>query len=163
LLRVLVVGIPLFFFRVTNDPFSLPKLSLLVIGISVIGGLRLAEVLQGAEVFARKRMIVPIAAIAVPLTVAWLFGPYKSWSLLGEYGRFQGLIPYLLLAAAGVLIADAFAGRLRELARTFLWGGAIAGAYAVLQYFGLELSPVSRMHISRSSATANQDQTSKDL
>jgi hypothetical protein len=88
LLRILIVGIPLFFFRVTNDPFSFPKLSLLVIGISVIGGLRLAEVLQGAEIFARKRMIVPIAAIAVPLTVAWLFGPYKYWSLLGEYGRF---------------------------------------------------------------------------
>ena len=138
LLRILVVAVPLFFLRVTNDPFSVPKLSLLAMGVFVVAALRLAEVAQGRNL-EHKQVIVPVAAIAGPLLLAWVFGPYKLWSLLGEYGRFQGLIPYLLLAVLGVLLADSFRGRLEELARSFLWAGAVAGGYAVLQYFGIDI------------------------
>jgi O-antigen ligase len=139
LLRALVVGVPIFFFRGTNDPFAVPKLSLLMIGLSVIAGLRVAEALQGAKFQPTKRIVIPVAVIVVPLLIGWLFGPYKYWSLFGEYGRFQGLVPYLLLALFGLLAAEAFAGRLRDLAWPLVVGGAIAGGYSVLQFLGIDL------------------------
>ena len=138
LLRVLVVGVPLFFLPVTNDPFAVPKLGLLLAGVSLVGGLRIAEVAQGRRVN-HYAMAVPVLATVGPLFVAWVFGPYRTWSLWGEYGRFLGLIPYLLLAVLGFLVADAFGGRLRDLGRSLLWAGAVAGGYAILQHFGIDV------------------------
>lgn len=135
---VAVGGIPAFFLRTGSDPFNVPKLALLISAVSLALGIRVVEILQGARVETMQRLLVPASAIAVPLTVSWVFTDYKYWSLFGLFARFQGLIPYLLVVLLGLLIADAFAGRPEELGWAFVVGAAIAGAYSVIQALGLD-------------------------
>lgn len=137
-LAITVAGIPLFFLRSTNDPFNVPKLGLLIGGVALATSLRIAESLQGASTRGLARLAFPGAAIALPLLISWVLSPYRYWSLFGEYGRFQGLLPYLLVILLGVLVADAFAEDLRLLARAVSFAGGVAGAYAVIQFVGLD-------------------------
>jgi O-antigen ligase len=138
LIRALVFGLPVLFLRFTNDPFTVPKMALLIVGVGAVLGLRISELAQGRAFVMPRFALIPLAAVVLPLTIGWLFGPYKNWSLYGEYGRFQGLVPYLLLAVFAVLAAEAFAGRLRELAWPLVAAGGVAGGYAVLQFIGLD-------------------------
>ncbi|MGH2730870.1 MAG: O-antigen ligase family protein [Actinomycetota bacterium] len=137
-LLALVAGVPVVFLRSTNSPFNVPKIVFLLIGVSVVAALRIAEIIQGAPADGLKRLWVPAAAIAVPLTIAWAASSYRGWALLGLYGRFQGLIPYLMVVALGVLIADAFAGRTSSLAWAVVAGGAVMGGYALVQWLGAD-------------------------
>lgn len=137
-LAVGAAGVPLFFLRSTHDPFNVPKLSLLIVVVGLASCIRLAEVLQGGSVRGLSRLAVPAAAVGLPLVIAWLASPYKYWALFGAYGRFQGLIPYLVVILLGVLIADAFQAELPLLAWILSLAGGIAGAYAVVQYIGLD-------------------------
>lgn len=134
----LIVGLPILFLRFVNDPFNVPKLALLIVGVTVVLAIRIAEILQGAPWEGLRRLLVPAAAIAVPITLAWLFSPYRGWALLGYYGRFGGLLPYLVVIVAGILVADAFADDIRPVAWAFIAAGAVAGAYAVLQWLGMD-------------------------
>lgn len=138
ILAVVVAGVPLFFLRFTNDPFNVPKLALLIAGVGIVAAIRVVELLQGAEAKTLTRLAVPAAAIGLPLLIAWGLSPYKYWALFGHYGRFQGLIPYLVVIALGVLVADGFAEDLRQLAWALAIAGGVAGAYSVLQFIGLD-------------------------
>lgn len=138
ILKVLVIGIPVLFLRSLNDPFNVAKLALLLAGTACVLAIRAIELLQGGDPSGLRRLLIPAALVVGPLTVAWIFGPYRIWSLFGYYGRFQGLIPYLVVIVLGVLIADAFAGRLRELAWALTIAGAVAGAYSFVQFLGLD-------------------------
>jgi O-antigen ligase len=137
-LLAVVFGIPVVFLRLLFDPINVPKLSLLLAGVSIAAAIRLAEVAQGAPRDGLKRIALPAAAVAAPLVLAWIASPYKAWSLLGDYPRFGGLVPYLAAILLGVLIADAFPGRVSELAWAFVAAGAVAGLYAVMQFVGLD-------------------------
>lgn len=134
----LVIGVPAFFLRMAEDPFNAPKLALLMAGAAVVAGLRIAEILQGADASGLKRLWFPAVAIAAPLTLSWLFTPYRWYGLFGHYGRFQGLIPYLVVIAFGILLADAFAGRARELGWAVVVAGGFVGAYALIQIIGAD-------------------------
>lgn len=138
ILLVLVAGIPLLFLRVTYDPINVPKLSLLVIGVGAALGLRIAEWGQGMSAEGIKRLAVPATAMATPLIVAWVLSPYRGWSLFGNYPRFTGLLPYLVAILLGVLLADAFAGRAEQIGWALLAAGGVAGAYAALQFAGVD-------------------------
>ena len=138
ILLVLVAGVPLLFIRSALDPINVPKLALLMAGLSVAVALRIAGLLQGDSSAGLTRLLIPVTAITAPLVLAWLFSSYKGWSLFGQYPRFTGLIPYLLLALFGVMLADAFQGRASSLAWAFLIAGGIAGAYAIVQFLGLD-------------------------
>ncbi len=133
-----IAGVPLIFLRFPNDPFNVPKLALLFAGTGVAAAIRLIEILQGRGADGLKRLWFPAVVVAIPLLLAWAFGPYRYWSLFGEYGRFQGLIPYLVVIVFGILVADAFAGRARQVAWALTIAGSVAGGYAVLQYIGLD-------------------------
>lgn len=137
-LGFVVAGVPLIFLRFTNDPFNVPKLAFLTAGVAVVLAIRIIELLQGASRAGLTRLLVPAAAIVLPLLVSWALSPYRYWSLFGYYGRFQGLVPYLLVITLGVLLADAFAEDLRHLAWALTIAGGVAGAYAVLQFAGLD-------------------------
>lgn len=133
-----VVGVPVAFLRSANDPFELPKFSLLVTVTAVLVAIRLVELAQGAPRTGLHLLAIPAGVVAATMGIAWLLGSYKGWALLGSYGRLQGFIPYLVVALFGWMLADSFAGRPRELAHLFLWSGAIVGAYAVIQTIGLD-------------------------
>lgn len=138
-LLVLVAGLPLvFLWEVVNVPFEVPKLVLLVVCTSIAGAARLAEVALGAPMAGLRRAAVPALLVAVPAIAAWAASPYRSWALLGLYGRFAGLVPILFTVAAGVLLADAFAGRLRRPAWALTGAAAGVAAYAVVQAAGVD-------------------------
>jgi tetratricopeptide (TPR) repeat protein len=140
LLLALVTGVPVLFVRANNDPVNVPKLSFLIAGVSLALCIRMAEWLQGNKPEGLLRLWVPAAAFIVPLTWGWLFSPYKGWALFGQYGRYQGLIPYIVIILLGALVADAFADDRHLPMLALLWAGAIVGAYAIVQV--LDLDPI---------------------
>ena len=138
ILLVVVVGVPVLFMRTGHDPFNVPKLALLTAGVALAGSLRLAEALQGRSLAPMRRLWIPAVAIAGPLVVAWLFSAYRGWAVFGEYGRFQGLIPYLLVIALGLLTVDAFEGRAQQLAWALVAGASLVAFYALVQLAGAD-------------------------
>ena len=138
LLIAVLAGTPLIFLRPLNDPINVPKLALLSVGVVAAAALRTAELLQGAPRRTLGTIAAPAGLLAGALAVAWAFSPYRSWALLGDYGRFQGFVPYLLTIALGVLLADAFADRVLTLLWAFVTGGAIMAGYAIVQVIGAD-------------------------
>ncbi|MDP9067851.1 MAG: O-antigen ligase family protein [Actinomycetota bacterium] len=133
-----MVGVPILFLRILNDPINVPKLGLLLVILPLVIALRGAELLQGADREGLRRLAIPALAVSIPLVVAWLFSPYKGWSLFGNYSRFSGLIPYLAAVMFGVLVADAFGRHTRQLAFALASAGGLVGGYALVQYAGLD-------------------------
>ena len=137
-LLVLAAGVPLVFLRQAHDPINVPKLSLLVVGVSLIGALRIAEGFQGRGFEGLRLLEIPAAAILVPLLLGLLFSPYRGWALFGHYPRFTGFLPYLFVILYAALVADAFRGDALGLARALVIAGGAAGFYAVIQRVGLD-------------------------
>ena len=137
-LFAMVAGVPVFFLRIANDPFNVPKLAILIVGIGVVGSLRAAELLQGVSRRGLSLLLVPALAIVGPLALSWAFSSYRAFALIGHYGRFQGLVPYLAIVVFGILVADAFRDEPIRLAKAVVWSGAIVGLYAVIQVVGLD-------------------------
>ncbi len=162
-LLVVVVGVPLVFLRFTQDPFNVPKLALLAVGVAIALGIRIVEVALGAPVdlTTLKRIGIPAAAVAVPLIVSWLLSDYRSWALFGNYGRFQGLVPYLLCAVLGILIADAFRDEPERLIKALVIAGAVVGGYAIVQIVGADPFAWQRFGVARDalSTTGNPNFT----
>ena len=105
---------------------------------AVVVAVRIAELLRGGPRGGFSFLLYPTAFVLLPLTIAWAAGPYKEWSLFGEFGRFQGLVPYLLVAVFGVLISDAFASRPEPIAWALVVAGTGVAGYALVQFAGLD-------------------------
>lgn len=135
---MLVVVAPVAFLRMTSDPFNIPKLSLLAIGVPLVLAVRVVEILHGRSSRGLQLLLVPAALLALPLAFSWALSPYRGWAVLGMQARFEGLLPYVLVILLGMLVADTFRGRSDELAFALLWAGAIVGGYAILQTIGLD-------------------------
>lgn len=133
-----VVGVPVLFFRFTNDPFNVPKLALLFVGVAIALVTRVLEMMHGRSLANVKPLALPAGALAVAIVLSWLFSPYKGWGLFGDYPRFQGTLPYLLVILFGLLLADAFKDDPKRLAVAFTWAGAIVGGYTLIQFIGLD-------------------------
>ena len=137
-LLAVVVLTPLLFVRSAYDPINVPKLSLLMVGTALAAGIRGVELLQGASSEGLRRLLLPVTALGLPLVLAWSVSPYPGWALFGAYGRFGGLLPYLVVFLFGIMVADAFAGRVTDLAWALLVAGGAAGVYALVQVAGLD-------------------------
>lgn len=137
---------PLLFLRNAYDTFNTPKLWLLMVAVAVVATIRGVELLQGAERYGLALMVVPAAAFAGPLIVATVVSPYRVWSLIGDHSRFTGLIPYLVVIALAILIADGFRGDIQPLGWSLVASTAVAGAYAVVQVLGLDPFEWSEMN-----------------
>lgn len=138
ILLVVVFMTPLFFLRGAYDPFNVPKLWLLMVGVVIVAAIRCVELLQGAETSGLYLLRIPAAAVAGALVIGTVFSPYRVWSLIGDHSRFTGLVPYLVVILLGVLVADAFRGDVTPLAWAMAASGAVAGVYALVQVFGLD-------------------------
>ena len=138
ILLALVVLFPILVWRGANDQVNVPKLGVLMLGVALVAGVRVVELMQGGPVSSLRRLLVPAAAIVVPLAIGWVFSPFRSYALFGFYSRWQGLIPYAVIALFGILLADAFGGRARQIAWALVTSAALVGAYALIQRFGLD-------------------------
>ncbi len=137
-LLALIVAIPVTVMPgFTYDVFNVPKLGLLVIGVSIAFALYVFTLAIGsAPRIPRAAWVVP-GAIFTPLLVSWLFSPYREWALFGQYSRFQGLLPYGLFGIFSVLTAMSFRGRERQLAWALAAAGGLAGAALLLGMMGI--------------------------
>ena len=129
---------------ITYDEFKVPKVTLLLLGVGIAGSARLAR--MGRKVFTEfdGRMMAVAGLLLVPLTISWTFSDLKEWALMGQYFRYQGLLPYALFALYGVLVSAAFKGRARTIAWALVLSGAATGIYSLIQAFHLDpLFPVS--------------------
>lgn len=134
LLLALVVATPLVMApSFTLDQYNLPKLALLMVLVPVVIAIRCVEIARGTDRFRWTLLRVPVLAMAIPLTIAWLVAPHPGWSLWGEFTRLQGLIPYLIVIALGVLLFDAFHSHPTPIAWAVTLSGAAVGAVATYQ------------------------------
>lgn len=129
-----LVMVPRALFQPTNPP----KLAVLMVGLSVALGARLVEVALGRSLRSLRFALVPAVAITLPLIIGWVFGLHRGWALFGTHPRYLGLIPYLVFAIFGLLLAEAFASDPRVIAWTLTFSAGLAAAYTVLQAFALE-------------------------
>lgn len=137
-LLLVTAGVPLIFARNLNDAIQVPKLGLLLILLPLLIGLRAAEVLQDNVLSPSfYRAAVPAGAVALAMALAWVFTPYKEWALFGHYGRFLGLVPYLLTACLALLVADAFRDPL-DLAWVWVVAAVLVAVYGLVQVAGLD-------------------------
>lgn len=104
----MVAGVPILFLRTGVDPFNVPKLAFLLVGVVTVAAVRAAELVQGATFRAARVVLMPGGALVLALVVAWAFSPYRGWAMLGQFGRFQGLLPYILVVVLSLLVYDAF-------------------------------------------------------
>ncbi len=125
---------------VTNDPFNVPKTSLLLVGTAMAGALKILELFTGGSTRGLRRALVPALGLGVPLVAAWVVSPYREWEVWGAYQRLLGLVPSLVVIMFGVLLCDAFRGR--EGARSLAWSLSISGGlvslYALVQMLGAD-------------------------
>lgn len=138
-LLALVAGIPLTITpNITLDRFNVPKLGLLIAGMSLVLSLRLIGFVFGESLqVARSAYVVP-ALILIPMLVAWIFSPYREWALFGQYWRYQGLIPYVLVALLSISVAETFRSDQRPLAWALAAAGGGVGLYLLVQMLGLD-------------------------
>jgi hypothetical protein len=139
LLGAVVFLVPTAFaYPFTNDPYNTPKLGVLIVGTSAAAALRLYEALWGRPLASLRPLFLSGVAMAAPLMLAWPTSPYRDFATLGEYSRWQGLVPTLVLIGFSLLVAEAFAGRPRTLAWLLASSGAVVGAYGFVQMLGLD-------------------------
>lgn len=149
ILQVTIVLAPLLVVRTLNDAISVPKLAIVMLAVALVAAIRLIETVQGSSWRESLSFLIPAGVILLPLLVSWIFAPYKTWSLFGEYPRFQGIVPYAVIVVFGFLVADAFRGKPSSLAAPVTIVGGLIGTLAVLQRFNLDpfpaytLSPIS--------------------
>ena len=137
-LATVIVGVPLLFARFLHDPINVPKLALLVLGLGVAAACRVVLFAQGQRPSWVLGMAVPFSALTLPLALSWALDAERGWSMLGQYGRFQGLAPYLAVALLATLVALAFAERPERLAFLMTLAGGLVGAYGLVQVVGLD-------------------------
>ena len=129
------IGVPIIFYRSGGDPFGVPKLALLLVGVGLcwvfVACLRTSESMPAG-------LIIPVTAAALPTLCSWAANPHKGWTWLGEYARFQGLLSALALAGFSVLLGRCFRSRPRSLAVFITIAGTTVGTYGLVQMFGLD-------------------------
>lgn len=118
---------------VTLDPYNMPKLALLMAGVPIAATIKLVEVALGASAFRGRGLLTPAAAMSVPLAAAWIASSQRAWALWGEGTRLQGLVPYLVVIAFGILLLDSFRGDPLTIAWCIAASGGMVGAVAAYQ------------------------------
>lgn len=128
-----------------NDVFNLPKLSLLMVAVALTGSLRLAAFILGVRSKGLPALLLPAALMILALTLAWLLGDHRWWSLLGAYVRFAGWLPYVVTILFGVLLGEAFAGAPKTIVTALVAGGSAVGIVALKQmlFSGFEIGFIS--------------------
>lgn len=128
-----------------NDPYDMPKVSLLIVSVCLAFSLRLAAAVLGAPSRGLRIALAPAAVLGIAFLASWLVSDYKVWSLLGMYLRYAGLVPYLAVFTFGVLAAEAFAGRGRLLLHGLLGGAFIVALFGIIQmvFLGSSLATTS--------------------
>lgn len=134
-LCAMAVLVPLATVPALGDQVVLPRLAL----TAVLTGAALACSAWKPFALAGHRWLLAIAGLFLLVTAASTWHGVDPWgSLLGEYQRYQGLLPlcmYVALMVAATATVSS-ARRLRLLSWCVVAGGVLGGCYAVLDLVG---------------------------
>lgn len=137
-LAVLVVLAAVAVWRPLHDPFMLPKLTVVVLGAVAL------LALAGIRAVRLGRLVVPggpplflVGALAGALVLATLFADNIALSLVGQHGRYAGLLAYLayisvFLVALRLYVQAEPVG----LVRAFVVAGGLVATYGLVQLAG---------------------------
>jgi tetratricopeptide (TPR) repeat protein len=140
LLAAMLLGSAVLILPAAVEPFMLPKATLVVALALCLAGLGAARAVES------RRLQVPwspavwaVAAFAVALVVTTATSSERWASLVGFYGRYTGLAPYLAyLVVFAVVLRVADVVLVRLLTRTALVALGLTVAYGFLQALGAE-------------------------
>ncbi len=137
-LSLLAAGDPLFVWGALRDPLALSRLA----ACFWLSGLAVAAI-ACLKTWSLSAIRIPAIAAGIFILVACLssgLGADPRGSVLGEYHRYQGLVPLLLYML--MLLAASIATQRSEHRSTLLLGitagGTLAAGYGVLQRLGLD-------------------------
>ncbi|MCU1368898.1 MAG: putative bicarbonate transporter, IctB family [Ilumatobacteraceae bacterium] len=122
------------------DAFVLPKafVSWVAVLLAVVGVVAGSLSLRQAP-FGRLRILLPLGLLVAWTALATVMSPQPLVSLLGGYGRYDGLAALLTGAGAALAVVACTAGdpgRLARLAVALVAGGAVGLLVVVLQWLG---------------------------
>ena len=129
----------------TLDQYNMPKLALLMVGVPLAAAIRCLETMLAKSAFRWRDLFWPALAGTSSMLIAWAASPHQAWSLWGQSTRLQGLLPYLVVIAFGLLLLDAFYESALPLAWAVAASGAAAGAVATYQmlFAGAAIASIS--------------------
>lgn len=126
--------------RPALEPFMLPKLTAILLGVVavlVLAGIR--AVRQGQISLPSGTPVILALALAAALTLATLTADHQAQSLVGRHGRYSGLLSYLAYLAVFLITLRLYALReARGLIRALAVAGGIVATYGLLQVAGLD-------------------------
>ncbi|MGH2604264.1 MAG: O-antigen ligase family protein, partial [Dehalococcoidia bacterium] len=130
----------LFFSGASFASFELPKFVAIGTLVIVAAGISAARaVLGGLVVLPRWEATIAIALFIAGLAVATLTSPSFHISVIGNYTRFTGFVPYALYAMAFLLVLRSFDERaVRRLGVSVIAAAALAAFYGLLQWGGAD-------------------------
>ena len=144
----IVAALPLFFVYPTFDIFELAKLTLLrLLTLTLIGAWAAKCYRERRISVARTPLDIFIVVYLAAYILATAFSQNPVLSLLGEYGRFEGLLTIInytaIFCLAGSLIRNNSAAPdtrtfIRSLILTAIGAADIISVYGVLQRFGID-------------------------
>jgi hypothetical protein len=142
-MRVLAVGLALgstLFWRGVADPFAVVEVASITVGACTAGGLALLAA-RRAPATPTPIVLVPVLALVGVMTLASALGRSPITSLLGGYGRYDGLLSWILSLIV-VLVVVIAAWPRPEVVSVLGWAATIAGglgaAYLLIQAAGLD-------------------------
>jgi tetratricopeptide (TPR) repeat protein len=140
LLAAMLLGSAVLILPPAVEPFMLPKATLIVMLVIVAAGLGLARAAWTRQVHTPISVVTAAASVfALGLLITTITSPRSLSSVIGLYGRYTGLVPYLAYLTVFLLalrLTDA--GLIRLLRRTALVALGLVVGYGLLQAAGLE-------------------------
>jgi O-antigen ligase len=141
ILSIVLVIVPIMYLpTITQEAFSIPKLVVLITGVSLVLATKVIDLGRGGSWPAVRKLALPILAVLVPLSVSWIFSPYRGWAWMGEQARGEGLLPYLLLIGLAISLGDSFKGAPEKLCRLLTLAGTLVSILALLEGFGFDVA-----------------------
>lgn len=114
------------------DPFSLPKATVSWLAAAVaVGGVVVGSASQRSRPFGRLAILAPLAVLVGWTVLATALSPVPWLSLMGQYGRYDGLLA-LLAGATAALSLVAYTWRDPDRLRWVAWAMVAAGAVGLV-------------------------------
>lgn len=140
LICLLVVMLPLVFCTSFQTVFSMPKLIVLELSISLIGLLWLYKIFnEGKFVYCKNRFNLALLAFAVVCILNTAFSTSVFTSIFGAEGRFTGLVLMLSLMLLSFFVFNWIRTEqdLWGVIKTTVFTSSTLALYGLIQFFGL--------------------------
>jgi putative inorganic carbon (HCO3(-)) transporter len=126
-----------------DDFYYQPKLIVGLFLLALAAIFRIILTLQNRMSLKWNPLCLYVGAFLAALAIATILSPYPRLAFWGRFRRSEGLLAFIMYAAAFFLFATSTdsVGKLKIYIRALLIGACIAAAYGLLQFFDIEFLP----------------------